>query len=150
MDIPIIIIGAGGHACVLVELALKCSKKIIGMTAENETHFKNYPKVSYLGNDSIIGRYSPDEIKLVNGVGATSPEKNRLRQQIYHKFKNQGYYFETLVHPSAIIAQSVLLNEGAQIMAGAVIQPNSCIGSNTIINTGQVLITIALLEIMSM
>ncbi|MBI2791859.1 MAG: acetyltransferase [Gammaproteobacteria bacterium] len=136
MNTPIIIIGAGGHACVLVEMAHILSKTIIGVTGESETQLKNYPQITYLGNDSIISRYSPNEIKLVNGVGATSPQKNILRQQIFQKFKNHGYSFETLIHPSAIIAKTVSLGEGAQVMARVVLQPNTSIGSNTIINTG--------------
>jgi UDP-perosamine 4-acetyltransferase len=136
MDTPIIIIGAGGHSCVLVELALMLSKTILGITALNESKLKNYPQIAYLGDDSVISDYSPDEIKLVNGVGATSPLKNKVREQLFQKFKNLGYSFETLIHPSAIIAKTVSLGEGTQVMARVVLQPNVIIGHNAIINTG--------------
>jgi len=40
-----------------------------------------------------------------------------------------------LVHPTAWIDPSAVLNEGAQVMAGAVIQADTSVGLNSIINT---------------
>lgn len=132
---PIIIIGAGGHATVCVELVLQLKKPILGFIAPIESTLKNYPSIAYLGNDATITRYSPQEVKLVNGVGSISPQKNGKRQRIFDNFKEQGYSFETLIHPCAIVASTVQLGEGTQVMANAVIQPNTMVAENVIINT---------------
>ncbi len=44
--------------------------------------------------------------------------------------------FETVIHPSAVIAPEVHIDDGVQVMAGAIVQPGSWLGENVIINTG--------------
>lgn len=136
MNKPIIMLGAGGHASVLIDLLLLQNRTLLGVVAPEKSVVKNRPDISYLGNDHIITQYSPDDIELVNGVGAVSVEKNVIRRRIYLTFKEMGYHFATLVHPFTSIASTVSLAEGSQVMAGCVIQANSHIGENTIINTG--------------
>ena len=89
--------------------------------------------VSYLGDDDVVERYSPSEVSLVNGLGSIS--QPYLREELFKKFKNLGYKFINVIHPSAVIATDVKLGEGVQVMAGAVIQSGSVIGDNVIVNT---------------
>ncbi|MEK4885939.1 acetyltransferase [Bacillus sp. FSL W8-0223] len=128
---PVIIIGNGGHARVLVDILLMQKRKIIGYT---EPKKENNPyNIAYLGNDEEILQYHPQEIELVNGLGSVSNMK--IRATIFNFFKSKGYQFSSIIHPSAIISDSVVLGEGVQIMAGAVIQPFTKIADNTIVNT---------------
>ena len=60
----------------------------------------------------------------------------RVRALAYETMRGKGFSFPSLVHPSAWIAPSVSLSDGAQVMAGAIIQPDCEIGENSIINTG--------------
>ncbi len=133
---PIILLGAGGHAAVLAELALRLGKNILGVVAPTESTLKGFPDIAYLGCDAAIEKYSPMEVKLVNGIGTVSVIKNNERRKIFEHFKQRGYSFDTLIHPSVILASNVNVGEGVQIMAGVIIQPNVKIDSNTIINTG--------------
>lgn len=133
---PVIILGAGGHATVLAEMLRVLKRPVLGTVAPQESLLKNYPEVPYLGTDSILSeRFSPTDIQLVNGIGAIDVAGNQRRYQLFWHFKQQGFSFASLVHPSVTMASSVSLGEGVQIMAGGVIQPNSYIGNNTIINT---------------
>lgn len=92
--------------------------------------------IPVLGNDDAIRNYAPDSVDLVNGIGSVIlPEK---RKAIYVKFKNAGYSFASVIHPSATVMEDVQLGEGVQIMAGAIVQTGCAIGENTIINTGAV------------
>ncbi|MFI4937139.1 MAG: acetyltransferase [Candidatus Berkiellales bacterium] len=132
----IIILGAGGHASVLIELAISLKKSILGLVAPSDTTVRNYPQVKYLGSDDNFHQhFSPNEVNLVNGIGSISVEKNELRQHLFYHFKRMGYSFLTLVHPTAWVASSAQLGEGVQVMAGAIIQPNVHIADNVIINT---------------
>lgn len=134
MNLPVIIIGGGGHARVLIDTLLNNSVSIIGITdPEPGKTGSRILGISVLGNDEILQQYSVKTVQLVNGVGAT--DSTARRRLIYESFKDRGYTFATVVHRSAFIARNVLLNEGVQIMAGAVIQTGSIIGKNTIINT---------------
>jgi UDP-perosamine 4-acetyltransferase len=89
--------------------------------------------VRVLGGDESIRQFSPLHVQLVNGIGALPGFTKRW--QLCANFRNRGYRFFTVVHPSAVIALDTVLEEGAQVMAGVVIQPGVTIGRDTIINT---------------
>jgi UDP-perosamine 4-acetyltransferase len=131
-NLPVIVLGAGGYARVLIDALLLDSVEVIGMTDVNP---ESQPVlgVSFLGDDTVIKQYSPNDIFLVNGIGSVS--QPYLRQKVFQKFKSQGFCFSSVIHPSSVIAADVKLGEGVQIMAGAVVQSGCEIGDNTIINT---------------
>lgn len=132
---PLLVIGAGGHARVLIDALLIQSATIFGITdPEKEIGYEVVEGVRVLGSDEIIFNYLPDSIVLVNGLG--SVKTTTARQKIFELFKSKGYFFERVIHPSAIIARNVELTEGVQIMAGSIIQTGGYIGQNTIVNTG--------------
>ena len=131
---PVIIIGAGGHAKVLVDLVLASGSEIIGLTdVDASRHGTELLGCLVLGTDDIIADHDIDKIELVVGVGSTAP--SNLRRNVYERYAMQGYTFQRCIHPSAIIGGEVEIKDGAQIMAGTVIQPGTQIGKNTIVNT---------------
>lgn len=132
MRCPVIVLGGGGHAKVLIDVLKKAGHTPAGFT-DMRTGNGSILGVPLLGDDDIISRYNPEEVFLANGIGSVG--SSSLRRNIYNEFKKRGYYFETVVHPGAIIAADSELDEGVQVMAGAVIQPGCVIGCNTIINT---------------
>ena len=137
MNKPVIIIGAGGHASVLISTLKTLGREIKGILHPDESLAgKTINGIPIIGNDGEVNDYSPATIELVNGLGSVSlPVK---RKAIYVKFKNDGYKFAEVIHPSAIIAENVNINEGAQIMAGAIVQAGCAISINAIINTGAI------------
>lgn len=132
MKCPVIVLGGGGHAKVLIDVLKLTGCTLLGFT---DLRFGNGPilGVAQIGNDHAILRYTPEEIRLVNGIGSIG--STNLRRKLYEDFKHHNYHFATVIHPEAVIAADVDLNEGAQVMAGAIIQPGCIIGSNTVINT---------------
>lgn len=134
---PVIIIGAGGHARVLISSLKSLQREIVGILSPGtELIGRIVAGIRILGNDDKINDYAPDSVELVNGLGSvTLPEK---RQDIYVKFKQNGYSFANVFHPSSVIVDNVQLGEGVQVMAGAIIQTGCVIGDNAIINTGAV------------
>ena len=89
--------------------------------------------IPILGTDEDIRHYNRKEIELVNGIGSVGVAT--LRRSVYEKFKAQGFHFRQVIHPSAVISRRAVLEEGVQVMAGAVINIGSRIGEDTIINT---------------
>jgi UDP-perosamine 4-acetyltransferase len=137
MTLPVIILGAGGHAKVLIGTLLLLQRQILGITEVNKQKQGDYLSgIPIIGDDEAILKYKSDEIELANGVGSVGLPKNRM--DIYQKCKRQGYRFASIVHPSAMVMNDVQLGEGVQIMAGAIIQTGCRIGDNTIINTGTI------------
>lgn len=132
---PVIIIGAGGHAKVLIEALRLSDVPILGfMNEEAKTDYPDPERpLKYLGNDASIEKYPATKYCLVNGVGSTKVSQER--QEIFDRFKALGYEFQTVIHPATVIASDVQLGEGSQIMAGVILQLGCRIGINTIINT---------------
>lgn len=134
MKKPVIILGAGGHAKVLVEVLRTTGHEILGFTDPFVKPGEKMFGVICLGGDDMLQEYSADEIELVNGIGALPGE--HLRWEIGKKMREHGYCFTTVIHPSSIIAKDVELDVGVQVMAGTVLQPGVSIGCDSIINTG--------------
>lgn len=137
MNYPVIILGAGGHAKVLIDALRLQSIEPFGITdADPGKKGQVLFDVPVLGGDEEIIKYARETVRLVNGVGSVSV--NPRRGQLFEQFKNKGYIFASIIHPSAIIAADVILSEGMQVMAGAIIQAGCHIGVNAIINTSSV------------
>lgn len=136
MNKPVIIIGNGGHASVLVEALIAQERKIIGYTdLEKQSTLTN---LRYLGSDDvIIADYSAEAVELVLGIGTV--KVSILKQNLFEYFKSRGFKFANIIHPTAILAPSVQIGEGVQIMAGSILQANASIGDNSIINTGAII-----------
>lgn len=132
MKRPLIVIGAGGHAGVLLDTLLSQSGQIIGITCPDRAGHYIFD-IPIIGNDDLIFHYSPNDIYLVNGIGMMPGKSTRF--QLYERFKNHGYSFAKVIHPSAVIASNVKLLAGVQIMAGVIIQTGVVINENSIINT---------------
>lgn len=136
MKKKIIIIGAGGHAKVLLNALGSKKSEVIGFTdSETKNHGKSIVGVKVLGNDDVLKQYCPDDVVLVNGVGYVKRGCDE-RKKVYERLKNSGYEFLTVVHETAVLSLGVELSEGVQVMAGVVLQPDVKVGPNVIINTG--------------
>lgn len=134
IDKPVLVIGVGGHAKVLVDCLLMQKISILGiLDSDPLKHQDKILGVPVLGDDALLSQFPPDTILLVNGIG--SVRTTALREKIFSRFSNLGYRFASVIHPSAIISQDVIMGEGAQVMAGAIIQAGSRLEKNVIINT---------------
>jgi sugar O-acyltransferase (sialic acid O-acetyltransferase NeuD family) len=132
-NLPIIVLGGGGHARVLIDVLLLQRRDLLGYTDVVKAGKRNVD-LPHLGDDSAVLENDPENLTLVNGLGSIGPSTSR--KKLYEHFLERGYRFETVVHPSATIASDVRLGEGVQIMAGAVVQTGTHLGANSIVNTG--------------
>lgn len=128
-----IVVGAGGHARVLIKALQRHGAEIIGITDANPAlKGKQIAGLLVLGPDDLLGDYSR-EVLLVNGLGSVSSMTSR--RAVFERLHGLGFKFVTVVHPSAICEDDALLGEGAQVMAGVVIQIGCSFGPNSIVNT---------------
>lgn len=132
MRFLLIVIGNGGHAQVVIEMARLLDHTIAGICDPAFPEGETGPfGLALLGDDSVIMDYGVDSIRLVIGLGS-----NARRKEIFGAFKDRGYGFQSLIHPSATISKTAKFGEAVQVMAGAIIQPNVVVGHDTVINTG--------------
>ena len=134
MTRPVIVLGGGGHAKVVIDALLRGGVPVLGVTDPCQALAgRRILGVKVLGNDEVVLAHRPEELLLANGLGSVGvPER---RREIFERFSALGYGFASVIHPSAVISSDAEIGEGAQIMAGAVIQPGCSIGRNAIINT---------------
>jgi UDP-perosamine 4-acetyltransferase len=133
MKLPVILLGAQGHAKVVLDVLRECGFEVLGFITREAGEKGALQGIASLGDEAALERYAPDKVMLANGVGTVGPTARR--RALFDRMHARGYRFATLVHPHACVARSAVLGEGAQIMAGAVLQPDVRIGANTIINT---------------
>lgn len=134
MSGPVLLLGAGGHAKVLIEALRAAGVTIAGiLEANHKLVGSTVSGISVLSEEKGLLDFPPAQIRLVNGVG--SIRSTELRRKVFQRFHDLGYRFAVVVHPSAVVASDVVLEEGAQVMAGCVLQPGCRIGFDAIVNT---------------
>jgi sugar O-acyltransferase (sialic acid O-acetyltransferase NeuD family) len=136
-ELPLLLLGAGGHAKVLVSSILRTSQIILGVVTPELTAGSNYLGLPVIGEDGDIAVYAPRDVLLINGVGSLPGQQRRC--SLYKTMRARGYRFGKVVDPTSIVATNVILGEGIQVMAGSILQPGCQIGLNSIINTGSLI-----------
>lgn len=128
---PVVIIGAGGHAKVIIELLRGSGVTIAGLTDADSTP-RNVLGVPVLGDDGLL------PILLSQGIrnAFVALGDNRLRLDIGVGLQALGFHLVNAISPRATISPSARLGCGIAIMAGAVINAEAKIGDLVIINTG--------------
>lgn len=121
MSKKVIIIGAGGHGKVIADIVKRSGDEIAGYLDDQKTGVFNGYRI--LGTTKAIGKW--------DGFYFAAVGNNRTRQSIM----NRDVKWYSAIHPSAVIAEDVVLREGIAIMANAVINAGSQIGRGAIINT---------------
>ena len=132
---PLIVLGAGGHARVLIDALRLQQREPIGVTDPDASLWDSAVLgVPVLGDDDRIRDFAPGEVALVNALGSTSD--TRLRRTVWERWRGRGYHFTGVRHPAAVVAQSAELEADVQVLAGSLIGVNAYIGHNSIVNTG--------------
>lgn len=119
------LLGASGHAKVIIDSLKASGKKISGLFDDN-------PEVKVLLGYNVFGPFDPIRLgdeELIISVGL-----NHIRKKIVENLPGNIRYGNA-IHPSAIISEHASLGEGTVVMQGAVIQSSVSIGKHCIINT---------------
>jgi sugar O-acyltransferase (sialic acid O-acetyltransferase NeuD family) len=135
----IIIVGAGGHARVLIDVLRRLGLEPAGAVDINPAlHGSRLDDVPVIGDDGAVYARSGDDVLLVNGQGNVprlSASGLHRRRAVFMKFVERGYTFMSVVSPDAIVSPRAVIGAGAQILTQAIVHPGSSVGMNTIVNT---------------
>lgn len=130
--LPFLILGAGGHAKVVISALQRAGRTITG-ACDPRLIGQSILGVPVLGGDEVLGNHDPACLLLANGIGG---ENAALRAALFERYINLGFSFPAILDPTAIIGPEVEIAPGAQVMAGVVIQASTRIGPGSVINTG--------------
>ena len=120
----LIIVGASGHGKVVADIA-----RLNGYTdilfLDNNSEIKNCAGHHVLGPDSMLSELNGDVFIAVGNA--------TVRKKLMEQYSDR--LFPILIHPQAVVADSVKLGSGTVVMAGVVINPETTVGKGCIINT---------------
>ena len=120
MSKSIYIYGASGHGLVVADIAKSCG----------------YDDVVFVDDDKSKGFLTFDDIKenrdyhISFGIG-----NNQIREKLYKKVKENGFFTPILIHPSSIISPSARIEEGTVVMPNVVVNAKAYIGKCVILNS---------------
>lgn len=130
----IIIIGAGGHARVCIDVIEQHGKfKIAGLVGEmNEIHLQHFG-YSVIATDNDMQKLVKEYKYAFIAVGQINSPNNRI--QHYQKSIELGFQLPIIISPSAIVSRYATIGAGTIIMNGAILNAGVKVGVNSIINT---------------
>jgi len=129
----VLVIGAGGHAKVVVDLLFESNlgNSVAGAIDKFQTTIGNpLGKTRIIADDSMLTTFIPDDYQFIVAIG-----DNLQRSTLFNEYKRLGFTAISSIHPKSVISDLTSVGEGTAIMAGAVINCDSKIGDNVIINT---------------
>ena len=115
----IYIYGASGHGLVVADIAIS----------------NGYDEIVVL-DDASECKVSPELEKadIIIAIG-----ENKTRQKISQKVEVAGFEIVNLIHKSAVVSESAVIEKGVVVMPNAVINAKACIKEGAIINSGAVI-----------
>ena len=130
---PVLVIGAGGHARVLIELLQANGRSVAGLLddAPGRAPVLGCPVLG--GTDLLAALRAEGLAELAVAVG-----DNAARARLGLMAEAAGFVLPPLLHPSALVSPSAILEEGVQIMARAVLGPESRVARLALVNTGAI------------
>ena len=127
-----VILGAGGHAKVILSSLLRLGLKVDYLIEDKIKHDSYFEKYEFLNEKKFLS-FRNNNINLFLGIGITVKENNR--KKIIKKFKNKGLIFKQVIDKDVKLGLNVKIMEGVQIMRGCHIGENVEINQNSVINT---------------
>ena len=128
---PVLVLGAGGHAKVVIESLRACGREVVGVLDADPTPRK-VAGAPVIGSDDALERLRAEGM----ACAFVALGGNALRARLGARLRSLGYALADAVHPSATLSPSVALGEGVAVMAGACLNADTRVGDFAIVNTG--------------
>lgn len=137
MEEKYVVLGAGGHAKIVLDILKLNHREICGLTDAGFQEGFTCMGYPVLGTDKVLSDLYQKGIKnAVMGIGHVGNPK--IRNQLYEEVKQIGYVFPNVIHPKTVLAETVQVGEGNLFAAQCVLNSEVVIGNLCIINTASV------------
>lgn len=134
---PLVMIGGGGHAGVLVDMLRAQGREVRAIVCPDDIDQRPvFAGILHLKRDDDVLQFPADEVLLVNGVGMLP--NSSLKRKLNEYFLEQGYQFATVVADGAFVSPYARLLPGSQVFTGAIIQAGAVIGEHSVVNSGAI------------
>lgn len=140
MPRPVIGLGAGGHARVVIDILRAGGEvEVIGLLdPRRDLLHQDLLGIPVLGGDDQLPRLYARGIRdAFLGVGGLA--NLSLRPRLFHTLLQAGFHVVPAIHPRAVISPAATLGAGVTVMPNAVINAGASIGDNVVVNTGAII-----------
>lgn len=127
MKNKVIIIGAGGHAKVVIDCIKQEQKYEVESVVDDNYKNRSIFDFQVLKKDNE-GQYAGQTTIIAIGNAA-------IRKKMVQELRCE---YASTIHPKAVVSSYVKIGEGTQIFASAVVNAGAEIGNHVIINTGAI------------
>lgn len=132
-----VIWGAAGHARVLVDLLRLRSARVLALFDNDAATVSPWTDIPlFHGNDGFTSWRARAREPLPDAAVAIGGWRGLDRCRIADLLSGHGLALPVLVHPSAVVAASAVLQAGAQVLAGAIVGSDAHLDRCVIVNTG--------------
>lgn len=131
MNNDIVIIGAGGHAKVCIELLRAMGESVAYCIAGPDSGADCLGVPVLTGDEHLARLRALGYRRAFVAIGA-----NRLRLRLGDAARALGFELVNAVSPRAAVSPSARLGAGVAVMAGAVLNAEALVGDLAIVNTG--------------
>lgn len=121
----LLIIGAGGHGQVVKEIAQDLGYERIDFIDDHNSHA--------IGKIKDLENFKEYRNAFV-GIG-----NNKLRNELIDLLERLGYQVPVLIHPTAYISRSALIEAGTVVEPQAIINANTKIKKGSIVSVGAII-----------
>jgi sugar O-acyltransferase (sialic acid O-acetyltransferase NeuD family) len=128
----ILIVGAGGHAKVAVDILMGLGQTIIGYLDDDPDKVgKTMCGIPVLGTVADRAMYADAQLFLA--IGSNSVRRT-VATTLIRRIPSPEW--AAAIHSRAVVASSVIVGNGLMAAANAVINPDTMLGDHVIVNTG--------------
>lgn len=127
------IIGAGGHAKVVLDAALQAAVHGRFAVFSEDNNVKNL-----LGTKVLNSMPEPSEWPVKDWEFHVAIGDNKTRRNVAAALLSKGYAFASITHPKAVVSPHARLGDGVGVLANAVINAGAAIANGAIINTSAI------------
>lgn len=130
---PVLVIGAGGHALVVIEALQAAGRRVAGLLDDGPGQGTVLGCARLGATDRLPALRAEGLAEAVIAIG-----DNRVRAALGARCEAAGFTLPILAHPAALISPSAEIGAGSQVMARAVLGPLARLGRLVLINTGAI------------
>jgi len=136
-DRPVILLGAGGHARMLLEIIRQQKLTLLGYASPVISEQSPFTSLKWIGQDEFVFAKPANTVYVINALGSVGDTTRRER--LYKLFKQRDYAFKTLFHRTSTVCKNESrFGDGLQVFPNAIINTNVEIGNNVLINSGAI------------
>lgn len=134
-----VVLGAGGHARVLIDcIQTEGHVEVLGVLDPDSSRWgESVLAVPILGGDNLLAQMKHRGVRYF-AVGVGSVGDSSLRQRLFRIGLESGLEPLAVAHPSAFCSTWARVGRGGQLFPGCVVNAGAVLGENVIVNSGAI------------